>query len=355
MTEENEWEFRAFFDKIIQLPFSMPISDYDIAKYLQSLLVDVNYFDKSDLEDAKALSQISEIVGLSVGTNPRTLKRLANSVSLIEIIRGNEKITSVERFIEFALICIQIAYPLIYTLIQKKSDFTSWNDQFVYTVLKNKKIDESDLESLKESDEFDEPWEQNLWRICQVSTFLKQRAYQLSKLLNFIKENMPNIKDEEMGETLDRLLGMSSVTSVSAESVATPKKEKVRYDSIEAYSNILRDKNISEEVIENLTKLIKAIENTLGDSAPVTYAPSKINIKNLNSVHRRQAFLYISIQKKKIICGLHTEEAERLISLYPEGKAYGNGVNLPLSKENNFNFEQYMPAFVEEFKKMEEY
>ena len=156
MTEENEWEFRAFFDKIIQLPFSMPISSYNISKYLQALLVDVNYFDKNDLQEEKALEKISNIVGLSVGTNPRTLKRLANSVSLIEIIRAGQKITSEERFIEFALICIQIAYPLIYALIQKESDFTEWDEQFVYAVLKNKKVDESDLDILKETEEFDE-------------------------------------------------------------------------------------------------------------------------------------------------------------------------------------------------------
>lgn len=354
MTEENEWEFRAFFDKIIQLPFSMPISDYNIEKYLQSLLVNVNYFAEADLENKETLSKIANIVGLSVGTNPRALKRLANSVSLIEIIRGDEKITPDERVIEFALICMQIAYPIIYGLIQKESDFTSWSEQFVYAVLKNKKIDELDLEALKETEEFDEEWEQNVWKICQISSFLKQRVYLLSKLLNFIKDNIPENKNEEMNETLDRLLSMSSVTSVSADSMATPKKEKVRYDSIEAYSNILRSNNVSEEVIENLTKLITAIENKFGDSASVTYAPSKINIKNLNSIHRRQAFLYISIQKKKIICGLLSEESERLISIYSEGKVSRGGVNLPLNKENNFNFEQYMPAFEEEFKKLEE-
>ena len=31
-THENEWEFRAFFDKIIQLPFMMPMSQYNIGK-----------------------------------------------------------------------------------------------------------------------------------------------------------------------------------------------------------------------------------------------------------------------------------------------------------------------------------
>jgi hypothetical protein len=33
-TPENEWEFRAFFDKIIQLPFTMPMGNYDIANYV---------------------------------------------------------------------------------------------------------------------------------------------------------------------------------------------------------------------------------------------------------------------------------------------------------------------------------
>ena len=226
MTEENEWEFRAFFDKIIQLPFSMPISSYNISKYLQSLLVDVNYFDRADLENQENLEKIAEIVSLSVGTNPRTLKRLANSVSLIEIIRGDQKISSEERIIEFALICIQIAYPTIYNLISRDPDFVNWDDQMVYSVLKNKKIDTNDLESLKETEDFDEEWEQNLWKICQISTFLKGRAHYLSRLLNFIKDNMPNIKGEEINTTIERLLSMSSVTSVSAEATVTKEKKK---------------------------------------------------------------------------------------------------------------------------------
>ncbi len=254
MTDENEWEFRAFFDKIIQLPFSMPIANYNIAKYLQSLLVNVNYFAKADLDNEKTIEKIAEIVGFSVGTNPRALKRLANSVSLIEIIRGDEKITADERVIEFALICIQIAYPLIYGLIQKESDFTQWNDQVVYGVLKNKKIDANDLEVLKDTEEFDEEWEQNLWKICQISSFLKQRAYQLSKLLNFIKEHTPNVKDENMSETLDRLLSMSSVTSVSAE--VTTKKSTTKNTSKYNFNGKLKlsKSRLAFEIIKKYTE-----------------------------------------------------------------------------------------------------
>ena len=343
MTEENEWEFRAFFDKIIQLPFSMPISDYNIAKYLQSLLVDVNYFDKNDLEDKEALLKISEIVGLSVGTNPRTLKRLANSVSLIEIIRGEQKITSEERFMEFALICIQIAYPLIYSLIQKESDFTSWTDQFVYAVLKNKKIDESDLEGLKGTDDFDEEWEQNVWRICQISTFLKQRVYQLSKLLNFIKDNIPNVKDEEMSDTLDRLLSMSSVTSVSAEGVAsgTKKKyEKTHFGSLEDYLAI--KSNLPENIVKVLRSLIKDSLAELGNDAKITYAPSAINIKTPNTQGRLRAVVYIVPQRKKLIFTILDKNGKFRIQ-YPEDANKGNMFDIHLNDQNNFDYNKYLP------------
>ena len=33
-TDENEREFRSFFDKIIQVPFSMPTGTYDIENFL---------------------------------------------------------------------------------------------------------------------------------------------------------------------------------------------------------------------------------------------------------------------------------------------------------------------------------
>ena len=346
MTEENEWEFRAFFDKIIQLPFSMPISDYNIAKYLQSLLVDVNYFDKNDLENEEALSKISEIVGLSVGTNPRTLKRLANSVSLIEIIRGDQKITSDERFIEFALICIQIAYPLIYTLIQKESDFTSWSDQFVYSVLKNKKIDEADLEALKETDEFDEEWEQNIWKICQISSFLKQRVYQLSKLLNFIKDNIPKNNDEEMNETLDRLLSMSSVTSVSADSTASrarEKHQKIKYGSWEEYTSILKGNNIPNTIITKVKEIVDEMKATFGDEVQINYTNAMITFRNIHTKGRIKVFSSIKIQQKKIIFGIFIIDKDEMLQ-YPNAKLHGKHyIEYILDKENNFDFIKYMP------------
>jgi ABC-type lipoprotein export system ATPase subunit len=349
MTEENEWEFRAFFDKIIQLPFSMPISSYNIEKYLKSLLVDVNYFDKSDLVNEDIVSKISTIVRLSVGTNPRALKRLANSVSLIEIIRGDEKITTDERVIEFALICIQIAYPFIYSLIIKESNFTQWSDQLIYNVTKNKNIDEKDLEELKESEEFDEEWEQNIWRVCQVSSFLKQRAYQLSKLLNFIKDNMPENKDEEMGETLDRLLSMSSVTSVSAESIDTGKKafQKIVYDDWVSYVESIRDKNISQKNIDEVRDIIDKIKEHTGKDCEIRYTPTLIALRSKIAKGRQKRFGAIRIKRKGIELELVDTDGT-LRKVFPDGRIPDNKyLYLYITKDDLE--EKFLPYIKEKF------
>ena len=217
MTEQNEWEFRAFFDKIIQLPFSMPMANYNISKYLQNILADVNYFDKQTLANESVINKVSEVVNLSIGTNPRSLKRLANSVSLIDIIRGDNDISTQDKIIEFALICMQIAYPSIYSFIQRESDFTSWNERMTQNIIKNMNIDVKDLEVFADLEEFDEVWEQNLWKMCQVSTFLRDRAFLVSRLLNFIRTNVILQNNETLGDAIERLLSMSSVTSVSVE------------------------------------------------------------------------------------------------------------------------------------------
>lgn len=225
MTEENEWEFRAFFDKIIQLPFSMPTSNYDVSEYLKSHLIGVNYFKEEDLNNKDALKNIIDIVSWSVGTNPRSLIRLANSVGLIENIRDENDLEFSERIIEFALVCIQVAYPLIYGFIQKEPDFASWDEQFTLENLKNKLPDDTDLENIKDKNEFDDEWEQNLWRLCQINNFLKQNVFQISKLLNLINENLPS-DTEDKKKVLNRLLSTSSITSVSADSAEINAKRR---------------------------------------------------------------------------------------------------------------------------------
>lgn len=46
LTEKNEREFRSFFDKIIQLPFTMPIASYDVSNFLIDALKNIRDYEQ---------------------------------------------------------------------------------------------------------------------------------------------------------------------------------------------------------------------------------------------------------------------------------------------------------------------
>ena len=76
----NDQEFRAYFDKIIPT-FLMPIGQYDIDRYVNNLLISAGFLtDEQHYE-----SEIKNILSHTIGANPRSLKRLVNSLTLIDI------------------------------------------------------------------------------------------------------------------------------------------------------------------------------------------------------------------------------------------------------------------------------
>lgn len=81
-TESNEREFRSFFDKIIQLSFRVPIESYRIDTFLKSLLTEIKFFkDAKTLDNEEFLSDITNLVLNSCGKNPRSIKRMVNTLS----------------------------------------------------------------------------------------------------------------------------------------------------------------------------------------------------------------------------------------------------------------------------------
>ena len=209
-TPENEWEFRAFFDKIIQLPFMMPMGQYNIGKYVNSLLLDIGFVEGEGLDD----EAIREIILRTIGGNPRSIKRLANSISLIQIFVKNKKLmmkeedavdgeeegisSEDEKFLLFALLCLQIAYPPIYSILVQEPDFSKWNEDFAFKQTNRseervgdlkpeemKAIFDDEFKIAKESEDFDEPWEQALYRVCYGRPRLKPRVADISKFFSY--------------------------------------------------------------------------------------------------------------------------------------------------------------------------
>ena len=216
-TEKNEREFRSFFDKIIQLPFSMPTATYDINEFLVKSLFSINYISKEQSEDDEFTSTLSDITRLSVGSNPRSLKRLLNSLSLINCINFEEEDENsdneISTIISYALVNIQIAYPPIYSLLVKEPNFITWGEKIAMQ-LNLPQLDETVQAKLNDQEEFDEDWEKILFRVCDRDLFLKKRALSISQLFNKIKVLVPETMS--LSDLIDSSISMSAVTSVEA-------------------------------------------------------------------------------------------------------------------------------------------
>lgn len=219
LTDRNEREFRSFFDKIIQLPFSMPVASYKVDTFLVEALREIEFFTQEELGDGVLAETLSEVARLSVGSNPRSLKRLTNTLSLISIINDSlaetthSEQTTRDKTLNFALVCMQIAYPYIYNQLADEADFKGW-DESVAAKLKLRALTEAEKASLDATEEFDEEWEKVLFRMCQKEVYLSNRVFSVSSLLNKIAAIVGD--DARLGEIVSSVIELSAVTNLKA-------------------------------------------------------------------------------------------------------------------------------------------
>ena len=129
----NDEKAKSFFDKIIQVPFKMPVSKYKIETFVQQ------NFQKMGIKVKKTedLKVYMDFIGHSIGNNPRSMKRLFNSFQLLSFVTkdaqdldGSNK-TDKERDTQklFALLCMQSSFERIYNFIVENQNNIS--EQFL--------------------------------------------------------------------------------------------------------------------------------------------------------------------------------------------------------------------------------
>ena len=84
---EGELKGKSFFDKIIQVPFKMPTRRYQVDQYIERLLKQIGM----DCETNRDIEKYRELVDHSVGFNPRTMKRLLNTLQLLMILEDKRQ------------------------------------------------------------------------------------------------------------------------------------------------------------------------------------------------------------------------------------------------------------------------
>lgn len=145
---ESDLKGKSFFDKIIQLPFSMPVGQYDTRRYTGDLLTKIGIVANAD-----ELKKYHRLISASVGLNPRSMKRLFNAFQLINlaatrkgILKGAaaefpDNATYGERQrILLACLCLQTAFEPAYR----------------YLVELGQELSESKLQALQDMDSGDE-------------------------------------------------------------------------------------------------------------------------------------------------------------------------------------------------------
>ena len=202
-TDSNEREFRSFFDKIIQLPFTMPVSAYKIDNLLKANFETIALDIPGDIE-----ADYIKIVQLTVGYSPRSIKRYINSYSLLRSIRSLDpdyKSDPLNDFCLFAMIGIQISYPPIFRLISKQSNFLMWDEIFA----KQNNVDEIIVPE-REHKFTDEKWEQFIWSFCQKEIYLTVKAFNIIETLNILRDKL----GENLEDIIENSMAFASITTV---------------------------------------------------------------------------------------------------------------------------------------------
>ena len=306
MGSENypDWKSKNFFDKIIQLPFSIP-NPSGTDDYLSKLLEDIN-FEKSFL-DEDFINTLIDIVNNSIQFNPRNLKRLMNSFGLLKIIIDNKEkddnnkrdVKKEQKLFEclFYLLCMQLEYPEMYNFYvqnyENPDDIEEYNS--IFDDLTNLNIDESSdfdknlenkegSENIDDSDRGDES-EGNKKKIIDLAVYsyleLKKSSRKSDVQFNYlVRDFLRNYGDifEEMGKqehmkTLREAINLS-VTTSSATHETGDQGEKIgkfvqrTIPTVDFTSNKgkksledLKDKKVSKKLFGTSYVVLKDVED----------------------------------------------------------------------------------------------
>lgn len=220
---------RSFFDKIIQLPFVMPSSAYNLNRYIITLISEAGLpwislekgskpMDRNEyLQNIKKIETVDWVVKLkdltvcSVGTNPRQIKRVVNIVKLINIVRSEkstlaEKSDRTESMLLYGLVCMQVAWPEVFAIFANNptydtfARFEDW--EYLDTIFSDiySGSSESEIDSIKNQlsafiDTFMSLIDKNNDESISATEFERvQLAMQKAKLTSVT--NMRSAKDE---------------------------------------------------------------------------------------------------------------------------------------------------------------
>lgn len=212
-SDSNEREFRSFFDKIIQVPFSLPVNSYKPMDFVLDSLVEIGYFSSTERNLPWLQKKIERLVVSSVGKNPRSIKRLINTLSLLDCIGkcsaiGELSNTLDHRIVNFAIVAMQVCYQKLYDLLFINPIFDKWDETIVSKL--NLHLDEQARKSINGDIILD--------AMCEKDVYLNNHHQEILNLFKIIYDTAESISETPVEILIKEILDRSSITNVSSNS-----------------------------------------------------------------------------------------------------------------------------------------
>jgi energy-coupling factor transporter ATP-binding protein EcfA2 len=127
---EAQLSGKSFFDKIIQVPYCMPLHRYDVNQYMEAILRSVS----DEAFGTKDIALYRRLTEKSVGFNPRGLKRIMNALVLMNDVTDKDRrelpdgLCTQHEWIRilFAILCLQQSYPALFRFMCEQTLTQEW-------------------------------------------------------------------------------------------------------------------------------------------------------------------------------------------------------------------------------------
>ena len=361
-TDENEREFRSFFDKIIQVPFSMPTGSYDIQSLLVDKLKEVGF---EIPEDQKKF--FTDVVRYTVGFNPRSLKRFMNSFSLLRKLRSiseeeDSAQTEFDDLVLFALLGIQISYNSVFRLIAQDSQFWDWTPKNAvkFKIELEQVVAQAKLFGDEMKSKTDEVWEQIIYGFCtkplrsgQADPYLSARWEAIIDLLNLLATAILGGPFNKKNNNLDEFmvawtngLSLAAITNVDDDQGLrgkdSSKRKHVRFDDLPSKLDSFKEDRVPQDQIDLWLKvhdaLVKSPVLTFkynGSAVPFRYDGKEFVVLWNPNPKRKEISFYLTIPPGK------GRPAEQIVVDFNPPKA--DKVKIVISNDSDFNlFNQFV-------------
>ena len=271
---------RSFFDKIIQVPFKMPTAQYNLKNYVGKFLESIDIKNPSE----QMLSNYSQLIEYSIGSNPRAMKRIFNAyllLSKVTKIKGEQSDWDKEML--FAVLCLQLSFEELYLYLAKNLD--ECNSQEFMERLYN-------IDSYRDAEDGDEDNESSILTDDNLKLIGKKYDDQkLNNLLKFMKVFVEVIDQNGDGDlSEEELNAFYSVINISSITAAVDNVE------VSAKATYTEEEHVQRALpqIQQIYQDLKQKVMTLGN---ISFDPKKEYMVMNNKGNR---FASVVFRKKKV-------------------------------------------------------